>query len=106
MGLTEGQDKSLTECLAKSIKILVNGTATEIVVSQNCWLADFVSRPDVRNVLRSSSDLSRVKVKRRDPITRKAVEIVVNTEQQLPQARGPEGFWMRDGNVVDVPEKQ
>ena len=54
------------------------------------------------NVLLSSSDLSRVQVRRVDPVTKQTREFVFNLEQ----AESRNDLWLRDGDVIEVPEKQ
>jgi ankyrin repeat protein len=49
--------------------------------------------------LRASSDLSRVRVRRRDPQTGQAYELVFDC------AKAPPDFWLREGDAIDVPEK-
>ena len=66
---------------------------------QNCWLSHVVRNVDV---LLSSSDLSRVQVKRVDPATKQTREFVFNLEQAEPR----NDLWLRDGDVIEVPEKQ
>jgi hypothetical protein len=66
---------------------------------QNCWLSHVVRNVDV---LLSSSDLSRVQVKRVDPVTKQTREFVFN----LDQAESRTDLWLRDGDVIEVPEKQ
>ncbi len=48
-----------------------------------------------------SSDLSRVKVTRRDPATGQKREWVVDCSEASP---APD-FWLRDGDKIEVPEK-
>jgi hypothetical protein len=50
----------------------------------------------------TTSDLSRVKVKRSDPITGEKVEMVFDLEN----LRDPlQDLWVLDGDVIEVPEK-
>ncbi|MDA1276228.1 MAG: ankyrin repeat domain-containing protein [Verrucomicrobia bacterium] len=53
------------------------------------------------NLLLSSSDLSRVKVTRTDPITKERMEMVLNLETVDPKT----DLWLRDGDAIEVPEK-
>jgi hypothetical protein len=52
-------------------------------------------------LLLASSDLSHIKVKRRDITTGKMHEWMVDCSN--PQA--PPNLWLRDGDVIEVPEK-
>jgi ankyrin repeat protein len=92
-----------------------------------CQIGEVLTRNVARGVLTSSSDLSRVKVIRRDAKTGKTHEWIVdcsdhqsqsNPEARLLQARAAEmngsqpnnsqpspGLWLRNGDVIEVPEK-
>jgi hypothetical protein len=52
------------------------------------------------NVLRTSSDLTRVKVKRVDPDSKEAREITVNLFDST------KNFWLRNGDSIEVPERE
>ena len=52
-------------------------------------------------LLRASSDLTRVKVSRRDSATGQQYELILDCSK--PQT--PPDFWLRDGDVIEVPEK-
>jgi hypothetical protein len=75
-----------------------DGSRNELAL-QNCWLSYVVRNVDV---LLASSDLSRVQVKRVDPVTKQMREFVFNLEQAEPGT----DLWLRDGDVIEVPEKQ
>ena len=62
------------------------------------WLGETVSGA---NVLRASSDISRVKVKHHDPITHKTQELSFNLESNKTNP----DLWLRDGDVIEIPEK-
>lgn len=53
------------------------------------------------NLLLTTSDLSRVKVTRTDPITKERMEKVLNLETVDPKT----DLWLRDGDAIEVPEK-
>ena len=55
---------------------------------------------DQSKLIRFSSDLSRVKVTRRDPATSKTRDWVLDCSG----GNAPD-FWLRDGDVIEVPEK-
>ena len=52
-------------------------------------------------LLLTSSDTSRVKVKRTDPGTGEIHEWIYNVEKNA----GHDDLWLRDGDEIDVPEK-
>jgi ankyrin repeat protein len=54
------------------------------------------------NVIRSSSDLGRVTVKRADPITHEKREMVFDLTKVIKR----NDLWLRDGDVIEIPDKQ
>ena len=58
-----------------------------------------LSKKDARAALSSNSDLSRVKVTRRDPQTNKTFEWTVDCTKSAPD------LWLRAGDVIEVPLK-
>ncbi len=55
-------------------------------------------------LLRSSTDLTRVKVKRTDPVTKTVQEIAVNLEGVEPSSAND--LWLREGDVIEIPDKE
>jgi hypothetical protein len=55
---------------------------------------------DRSRLIRFSSDLTRVKVTRRDAATNKNREWILDLSGTAPD------LWMRDGDVIEVPEKR
>ncbi len=62
------------------------------------WLYDVVHDA---NVILTSSDLSRVKITRKDMTTRKTVEMTFDLQKDDPA----NALWLRDGDVIELPEK-
>ena len=62
------------------------------------WLYDVV---DAANVILTSSDLSRVKVTRIDAASRKPMQMVFDLEKRDPA----NDLWLREGDVIELPEK-
>ncbi len=62
------------------------------------WLHDVVYNA---NVILTSSDLSRVKVMRKDSTTRKTIELTLDLQKNDPA----NALWLRDGDVIEIPEK-
>lgn len=88
-------------CLQKTIQLVVAGERTSFAVYS--WKEGFLERAlakaEARAALRSSSDLSRVKVTRRDAKSGKSVVLTVDaTDQNV-------GLWLQDGDVIEVPDK-
>lgn len=63
------------------------------------WLSDVVHQA---NVILYSSDLTKVKVKRANPQTHQTEEMVFNLEKS---ASGND-LWLRDGDMIVIPEKE
>ena len=55
---------------------------------------------DNSKLVRVSSDLSRVKVTRQDPLTKKTTEWTIDCTNS-----DTDNLWLRDGDVIEVPEK-
>jgi ankyrin repeat protein len=64
------------------------------------WLYDVMHQA---NVILTSSDLSRVKVTRKDAATRKTIELTLDLRKQDPNPAN--ALWLRDGDVIEIPEK-
>jgi hypothetical protein len=56
---------------------------------------------DNSKLVRVSSDLSRVKVTRTDPESKKKLEWTIDCTNPSDS-----DLWLRDGDVIEVPEKQ
>ena len=133
IGLTNSQRDDMVNCLKGSVQIVVHGSKVELPVYPNpdgSLIGSVLSRPEAQGVLLSSSDLSRVKVTRNDPVTGKRREWVVNCAPLLEavpagagrtfaqrlqavtergrsngQSSAAPDLWLRDGDVIEVPEK-
>lgn len=100
-GITIAQDKELKRCLQGKVTFVVRGQTAEHKLDGSAttgWLQFALSR--VQNLLRSSSDLSRIKIKRTDPITKQTRELIADSK--VPQQQN---VWLRDGDVIEVPDK-
>ncbi len=114
------------------VKLIVDGGQTiQIQLDQfrplDCGVDQVLNSSQAQNVLTSDSDLSRVKIIRRDPKTGKTREWIINCGPQQQQNQ-PSQFsfqerltfilnrssntpqhssklWLRDGDVIEVPEK-
>ncbi len=104
------------KCLTREIEIIVKGTSTKLTLAPDIktnavtGVVTFVDqtsfwiRPVLRNsnLLLASSDLARVKVTRMDPITKKKQEWIVDCSPSQPAPP----FWLRSGDIIEVPERQ
>jgi ankyrin repeat protein len=96
--------RTSTPCLQKSVQLVVAGETTTFKV--NSWKEGFLSwalaKTEARSVLRSSSDLSRVKVTRK---TGKSAKPAVFTVDVSDSPQRNDDLWLQDGDVIEVPEK-
>jgi len=120
-GLSADDVNALLKCITRQITISLNGTNSTLTLSPVCATSSqmFLIRPDLNHYLdvtpasyalrsvldqsklvRFSSDLSRVKVTRRDPKTGKKHEWMLDCS-----GGNAPFFWLRDGDMIEVPEK-
>ena len=122
----------ISSCLRSksgTVKLIVAGGQTiQVQLDQfgplGCGIDQVLDSSQARNVLTSDSDLSRVKVNRRDPKTGNTREWIVDGGGQQPQNQPSGGFiggrpqmttqiasqetsslLLRNGDVIEVPEK-
>lgn len=90
---------------AGEAKLIVAGGQTVELPLQPFYsqIGQVLSRDNARAALTSSSDLSRVKVTRRDPETGKTAEWTLDCSNQNNQ--GVPDLWLRAGDVIEVPLK-
>ena len=112
-GITVGEGNALIKCIARNVTVDIQGTRTGVksrlkfedtpIGIPNVVSCSFMVRAvlDASNLIRFSSDLSRVKVTRRDAATGKTREWTVDCRA----ADSAPDLWLRDGDVVTVPEK-
>lgn len=98
-------------CLSRQVQVAVKGEnhdlklqpdialgTADVTINRPFWILPVLRES---NLLLTSSDLSRIKVTRRDATTGKTTEWPVDCSN--PQS--PPNFWLRDGDVINVPEK-
>jgi hypothetical protein len=129
-GFSSNELANLKKCLTRKVEIVINGQATSItlapqildagtapipVESSERFRAQQHGEPYIvahtpfwlqpvllqSKLVLTSSDLSRVKVTRRDPASGQKREWVVDCSEASP---APD-LWLRDGDKVEVPEK-
>ncbi len=111
---------ALEKCLPRQVQLVINDHATNITLAPSTAFlrtagpfpsphqapvnnAAFWIKPVIQNsgLLLASSDLSRVKVTRRDPATGQERHWIVDCAEASP---APD-LWLRDGDKIEVPEK-
>jgi ankyrin repeat protein len=120
-GLPKKDLSVLQECLTRHVEITVKGESTNMVLAPQFTQKKMTITSDGRytadvpqftlvsvlyrsGMLRASSDLSRVKVIRRDPRSGQSYELVFNCKGDVPG--GLPDLWLRDGDYIEVPERQ
>ena len=121
LGLSSSIQDALTKCLERKVEIIVKGQTTRMTLapmmlspggmppllsniqppasaSPSFRLKDVVNRA---NVLLASSDTTRVKVKRANPATGQTDEMIFNLDKTDPNT----DLSLRDGDVIEIPEK-
>lgn len=116
-GLSDQETASLTHCVSRQVTVKIKGESTTLKLAsefeflnngpirRGLWRLtrpSFMLRSvlDHSKLIRVSSDLSHVKVTRHDPMTGKTMEWVVDCTDS-----NQADLWLRDGDVVEVPEK-
>lgn len=107
--LTQEQRFELENCLSRKVVFRVKGQPTEVSLAGytgTAYLSRALSLPQVQKVLRSSSDLARLTVKR---AVQETSEVKAISESVLPYWNNKEplqdDLWLREGDVVEVPDK-
>lgn len=113
----------LYSCTKGTVQLKVHGQSKALQLNPTAaYLSEVLGGEGAQSLLLSSSDLSRVKVTRRDPKTGKTREwildcstetVSVPARAQFPVRLGIAGnanehssdLWLRDGDVIVVPEK-
>ncbi|MBW8863696.1 MAG: ankyrin repeat domain-containing protein, partial [Verrucomicrobia bacterium] len=100
--LNDNPYRPAAACLQKTVQLHVSGDTA--VLKVDSWNEGFLSqalnKTEARSILRTSSDLSRVKVTRKTGKSASPVAFTVD----LSQNDNP--FWLQDGDVIEVPQKQ
>jgi FOG: Ankyrin repeat len=103
IGLADDQRSVIFNCLKGQVRLVVRGQTIELPVypDSSSLIRLRLNTADAQKALLSSSDLTHVKVTRRDPATGKTREWILDCSN--PQSSP--ALWLRDGDVIEVPEK-
>jgi len=100
-GLLANQREELSHCLEGKATFMVRGQEAELKLNGTAYTCRLqLALRRVQNLLRSSSDLSRIRISRINPTTGKTNVIIADSK--LSQ---PDNVWLRDGDVIEVPDK-
>jgi ankyrin repeat protein len=113
--------KTLQKCLERTVRVTIKGQTTNVALTpfryadnkptgHNPWeprMASFRLNRFLRSsgLLLASSDVTRVKIKRTDPATKQVRERIFNLDQINNTNDDTNDLWLRDGDVIEVPEK-
>ena len=113
-GLSDNVTTSLIKCVDRHVTVRIKGENTALDLQPaperdgagritSRVVGAFMLRSVLNNskLIRVSSDLSRVKITRTDSATKKTAEWVVD----CTSADDNSDLWLRDGDVIEVPEK-
>jgi hypothetical protein len=108
VGLTGSQRSQLNDCLRRKVTFVVKGEGHPVEINGgnfDAYLSKALSLPGVQGILRSSSDLSQVHVRRKEANG----ETTEFTENVGPFWNGKEplsnDLWLRNSDIVDVPDR-
>ncbi|HEV2393161.1 MAG TPA: ankyrin repeat domain-containing protein [Verrucomicrobiae bacterium] len=108
VGLTSAQQNQLADCLRRKVTFIIKGESHPVTLSganMSAYLSKALGLPEVQNLLRSSSDLSQVHVKR----TEHNGQVKNLTEDVRPFWNGKQplrnDIWLRNGDTVEVPSQ-
>lgn len=119
-GFADNELTHLMKCLTRQVEVVIKGHPTKIQMGPKIVFADPISgvaldtpniisrqplwlKPALKesNLLLASSDLSRIKVTRQGSADGQKREWVLDCSDGKPAP----AFWLRDGDVIEVPEK-
>lgn len=100
--MPEGLVALLKKCLARTVTVKAKAGTSTFDLEPGSG-ADFSLRPVLlrSHLLATTSDLSRVKVNRHDPVTGEPLEVVLNYENPPSDP----DLWLRNGDVIEIPEQ-
>ena len=114
-GFSMADFAALEKCLTRQVEVIIKGQSTNLTLAPSTQFvqyramvepvkkASFWVKPVLRDsgLLLASSDLSQVKVTRRDQASGQEQAWVVDCRETSP---APD-FWLRDGDKIEVPER-
>jgi hypothetical protein len=114
VGLTGTQENQIFDCIRRGVTVKVRDQVKTLPeLGSQSFLSEVIQRPEVQSLLLSSSDLSRVKVIRRNGAGGQKREWTIPVAVRGGYQSGSfssagdseSDLWLRDGDVVEIPEK-
>jgi ankyrin repeat protein len=102
-GRIQAYTAAMDDCIRKRVQLIVREQSKDLDLRGWAYLTDAMQNMVALSLLRTSSDLTRVKVTRKDPTTGKTREFVVDVAAHPSETSD---LWLRDGDVIEVPEKE
>jgi ankyrin repeat protein len=104
VGLTPDERDAILNCLKGTVQLVAGDRKADLPLfpTHSALIGNQLGSPDARKVLYSSSDLSRVKVTRKEPASGQILRewiLDCSNPNNLPD------LWLRNGDVIEVPEK-
>jgi len=115
-GFQRNEWANLKKCLARDVEVIIKSKSTKVTLAPEIeviqtsatepritGMSPFWIKPALRktNLLLASSDLTQIRVKRVDAKTGVKREWVLDCSDSKPAP----AFWLRDGDVIEVPDK-
>jgi hypothetical protein len=104
IGITDAQFTTMGNFLVGNVELMTSDQKVELpfhFYADGSFIGWVLSDTGAQKVLESSSDLSRVKVTRRDPVTGKTRSWILDCSDL---ANAPD-LLVQDGDVIEIPEK-
>jgi len=104
VGLTFEEMCRINDLRQGQAKLIVKGQTAELPlwpVPEGSFISQVLASQDAQKVSQSSSDLSRVKVTRRNPATGQSQTWTLDVRASSPA----NDLWLRDGDLIEIPEK-
>jgi cytohesin len=124
VNLTDNESAALFDYLKGKVQLAVRNQKVELAfdrIGSQATIRSVLNQPEAQKIILSSSDLSRVKVTRRNPKTGKISEWTFDCSNHPTAFNGSLSysfspnqpndslpsldFWLRSGDLIEVPEK-